>query len=314
MASLLDTVVGLGHFLADRVPSGLPSLPPKPRRENLWRKDGKPLVSRVKAGADLRVAIEESLELLGGLGRLSLSGKRTFVKPNFNSADPFPGSTDLGFLRAAVELLLEAGVKVSLGECSGGVWRPTRRTLARAGVPELARSLGVELIAFEDRPKDWVRLKIPGEHLREVTVPRAAYEAEVMIYLPCLKTHRAARFTLSLKLAVGFMHPGERRSLHMGSLEEKVAELNLIWQPDLILMDGRKAFVAGGPEVGEMVEPGLILASGDLVALDLEALKTLKAYEAQNQLNLALLEFPQIATALKHGLGEPNYLLMESGG
>jgi uncharacterized protein (DUF362 family) len=67
-------------------------------------------------------------------------------------------------------------------------------------------------------------------------------------------------------------------------------------------MDGRKAFVSGGPEKGELVEPGILMASGDMVAIDVEALKVLQSYPAQNRLDGDPYQLPQIATALKHGL------------
>jgi uncharacterized protein (DUF362 family) len=88
----------------------------------------------------------------------------------------------------------------------------------------------------------------------------------------------------------------------MKNLEQKVVEINLFRQPDLIILDGRKAFVSGGPERGELVEPGIIMASGDMVAIDVEALKVLKSYPAQNRLDGDPLESAQIATALKHSL------------
>ena len=163
------------------------------------------------------------------------------------------------------------------------------------------------MIAFDDRAWDWVRVRVYGDYLKEVTVPRSVYEADKIVYLPCMKTHRFARFTLSLKLGVGFMHPGERRALHLGNLEHKVAEINLVWQPDLIIMDGRKAFVSGGPGKGELVEPGVIMASGDLVAIDVEALKILGSYKAKNKLSANPYDSPQIVTALRHGLGAGEY-------
>ena len=310
---MLDTAIGIMHFLTDRTPSNLRSVPPKPPRENAWRRGGKPLVSRARAGEDIRHTLEYCVEALGGLAPLHLRGKRVFLKPNFNSPDPFPGHTDLAFLRAATEMLMDAGARVTVGDSSGGMWRPTRNTFAKTGALDLARSLGVELIAFDDRPADWVQVGIPGNHLKMVTVPRSAYEAEVMVYLPCMKVHRQARFSLSLKLGVGFMHPGERRALHTSNVEEKAAELNLVWQPDLILLDGRKAFVTRGPDKGQVVEPGVVLASGDLVAVDLEALSILQSYPAENRLDSDPLDLPQIATALSHGLGEFDYVSVDGG-
>jgi uncharacterized protein (DUF362 family) len=218
------------------------------------------------------------------------------------------------FLRAVLELLLEAGARVTIGESSGGIWRPTRNVLRKLGVSDLARHLNVELVAFEDRADDWVRIKVNGRYLDTVTVPRSAYEADRIVYLPCMKTHRFARFSGVLKLGVGFVHPGERLALHFGNLEHKVAEINLVWQPDLIIMDGRKAFVSGGPEKGELVEPGVIMASGDLVAIDVEALNILASYKAKNRLLPNPYHSPQIVTALRHNLGSKEYKLLSGAG
>ncbi|MCL5110157.1 MAG: hypothetical protein M1401_15110, partial [Chloroflexi bacterium] len=46
-----------------------------------------------------------------------------------------------------------------------------------------------------------------------------------------------------------------REFLHAGNLEEKVAELSLAWQPDLIVLDGRKAFVTNGPRTAPWWNP-----------------------------------------------------------
>jgi uncharacterized protein (DUF362 family) len=72
-------------------------------------------------------------------------------------------------------------------------------------------------------------------------------------------------------------------------------------------MDGRKAFVSGGPAKGELVEPGFIMASGDLVAIDVEALKILGSYGAKNRLFPNPYDSPQIVAALRHGLGSKEY-------
>jgi len=313
MASTVDKVVGLYHFLTDRVPRNTPLVAPKPRVVNPWCSDGQALVAREIAGGDIGVSVERVIALLGDLGQAIERGDRVLVKPNFNSPDPFPGSTDLAFLRAVIELFLEAGATVTIGESSGGIWRPTENVFRKLGVFELAHRLNVDLLAFEDEADDWVRVKIDGDYLDVVTMPRSAYEADKIVYLPCMKTHGFARFSGALKLAVGFMHPGERRALHARHLQQKVAEISLCWQPNLIIMDGRKAFVSGGPDKGQLVEPGILLASGDLVAIDVEAMRVLLTYEAKNKLAHDPYQSPQIITALEHGLGstEGRYIVVE---
>jgi uncharacterized protein (DUF362 family) len=267
----------------------------------------------VKAKGDIRLAIEQAIALMGNLNQIIGRGDRVFVKPNFNSPDPFPASTDLAFLQVMIEFILEAGVKVTIAESAGAVWRPTRKIFNQLGIPELARKLGVELIAFDDRPNDWVQVNINGDYLSKVIMPRSAYEADRMVYLPCMKTHNLGAFSGAIKLAFGFVAPGQRRSFHLSHLQEKLAEVNLCWQPDLIIMDGRKAFVSGGPNKGQLAEPGLVLASGDLIAIDVEAIRVLLDYRASNKIPANPWELPQIATALKHGLGsgEGKYIVAD---
>mgnify|MGYP006269846951 CR=1 FL=1 len=303
----IDTVAGIYHFLFDRVPKGLDLMPPRPRKENPFRKDGMTLVSKVKVEQDLKSSVAKAVELIGGLGRVVSAGDRVMVKPNFNSDDPYPATTDLDLLKVVVQLLKEAGANVVVGESAGAIWRPTKRVMERLGALRLVTEMGAEVIAFEERDWDWVTVRVDGDYIREVTVPGSVYEADKIVYLSCMKTHQLARFSLSLKLGVGLVHPGERRRMHMGNLERKIAEFNLALQPDLIIMDGRKAFVSGGPAKGELAEPGVIMASGDLVAIDVEALKILGFYTAKNRLFTDPYDSPQIVTALKHGLGSKDY-------
>jgi uncharacterized protein (DUF362 family) len=309
----VDRAIGIQHFLFDRVPRNVSEVPPKPRRQNPWLKDGKPIVSRGGCGPDIRKTVDL---VLAGLGPLSFAisrGDTVLVKPNFNSDDPPPASTDLTFLKVMLEILLELGAKVTVGESSGGIWRPTSKVFNRLHLYELTHSLGVRLIAFEEEHNDWVRIAINGEFLHSVVMPRSAYEADRLVYLPCLKTHRLARYSGALKLAFGFVNPGERRAFHLKYREEKLAEISLCWQPDLIVMDGRKAFVTGGPQRGQVVEPNVILASGDMVAIDVEAVKVLLSYKARNLLFSDPSELPQIITASKHrlGVGKDGYVLVQ---
>jgi len=313
ISSFYEKALGLYHFLTDRTPKNTPVVAPKHRNINPWYHDGLALVARVKGCEDINESVNKVVALLGNLQQVIQRGDRVLVKPNFNSPDPYPGSTNLDFLSAVIEILLEQGARVTIGESSGGIWRPTRNVFRKLGVFELAQRLDIELIAFEDRSDDWVRVKVNGDYLDTVSVPRSAYEADKVVYLPCMKTHNIAGFSGALKLAVGFMHPGERRALHARHLNQKIAEINLCWRPNIIIMDGREAFVSGGPDKGELVRPDLVLASGDLIAIDVEAMKTLLTYGAKNKLSTDPWQSPQVTTALKHnlGVGKGRYVLDE---
>jgi uncharacterized protein (DUF362 family) len=308
-----DRIVGIYHFLGDRVPKDVPTVEPKSRKDNPWVRDNQPIVARARAQRNVRLAVEKAIGLMGSLSQMIAKGDRVFIKPNFNSPDPFPAATDLPFLEAVIELILEAGGRVTIGEAAGAVWRPTTKVFEQRGVPELARKLGVELIAFDDRPDDWVQISVKGNYLTKVVMPRSAYEADKMVYLPCMKTHVLGGFSGAIKVAFGFVAPGQRRGFHRGHLQQKLADVALCWQPDLVIMDGRRAFVTGGPHSGQVVEPDLILVSGDFVAVDVAAIRVLLSYRARNKLPDDPWQLPQIASVSKHGLAprEHKYVVVD---
>ncbi len=95
----------------------------------------------------------------------------------------------------------------------------------------------------------------------------------------------------------------DRGEMHREGLEEKVAKLALVLRPDLIILDGRKAFVTQCPAYGELVEPNVIMAAGDQVAPDVEAVKVLQSYPAENRLGDDSWALPQIKTLTAHGIG-----------
>ena len=272
-------------------------------KENVYKKGAKALVSKVKASPDLKGSIRKAVDLIGGLEKVVSSGDRVIVKPNFNSNDPFPASSDPEFVKAAVSLLYDAGAsQVVIIESSGMPWLPTRNVLDKMGMLKAAKECGAELRVLDGR--EWVDIEIEGKHWKKVSIAKDALEENAkFVWLPCMKTHRYASFSLSLKLAVGILDFKQRRDLHSAFLEEKIAELNLVVHPDLIIMDGRRCFVTGGPDKGLVEEPNVILASGDRIAIDVEALKILQSYKADNKLDMDPWEFPQIRHAVELGLG-----------
>jgi uncharacterized Fe-S center protein len=54
------------------------------------------------------------------------------------------------------------------------------------------------------------------------------------------------------------------------------------------------------------------MASGDMVALDTEAVKILKRYPEENGLDVPLKEMGQLETAQAYGLGSMDYVLLEA--
>ncbi len=283
------------------------------RPENVYVQDGLSLVSKVDAaGRDLKASIKKSVDLIGGFRRSLSPGDRVLLKANFNSADPLPAATDLDFFVATVQLLQAEGITdLAVGDRSGWPALPTHGVMEKLGILSAARELGVRALPFDDGL--WMDVKMGPESRwwDKVTMPQTLKEFDRIVYLCCLKTHRLAGFTGSLKLSVGLTHTAEMPHLHadfrLGRVQEpmylKMLELCLPVGPDLILMDARRAFVTGGPVSGEMVEPGIIMASGDRIAIDVEGVKILQQYPRDNHVQMPVWEMPLIRRAVELGLG-----------
>jgi len=287
---------------------------PHLRTQNVFTRDGKPLVAKVPHlnGDYLQTSIDEALRLLGGLGKAVQPGDRVMLKPNFNCSHALPLSTDLGFLAAVIEILQDAGAKVTVGELSGRYDWPTEKVISNLKVMPVLHRYGVRFINFQY--DEWIPLEVEGRYWKSFRVPRSIYEAEKRVYLANMRCHSSARFTASLKLSVGWIDLQDREVLHKDEdaeiVEAKIAELNLGWQPNLVLLDGRRSTVTWYGR-GEYVYPNVIMASGDMVAIDTEAVKILKGYPEKNLLDIPVEESGQLKVAQENGLGMMDYILVE---
>jgi len=245
----------------------------------------------------------------------SFKGKKTVVKANFNSADAFPASTHIETLEAIIKQLKEAGTKQTiLLERSGmGV---TRRVLEAMGVVQLSKQLGFDIVVLDELGEDdWVRFKpsVPIHWSRGFMVPKVLMEADRIVQTCCLKTHRfGGHFTLSLKNSVGLVAeyvPNEdydyMRELHSSPHQRRmIAEINLAYKPDIVIMDGFEAFVNGGPEKGKKVNPNMILTGNDRVAIDAVGVAILRHFGTTEEVSHGrIFEQQQIARAAELGIG-----------
>jgi uncharacterized protein (DUF362 family) len=269
-------------------------------RHNVFTGDGKSLVSKVPCQGALNRDIHGAVAAIGGFQRLVWPGDTILLKPNLNTADPLPAASDPPFVRAVIELLYEHGAgKVVVGESSMFALS-TRNVLRKSGMLQAAQEAGAEVVVFDEG--DWVPVRTGGDDLRRVALARAGLEADKIVSVCCLKTHFLAGFSVSLKLAMGFVRPRDRIGMHLGRLQQKLADLNLVIAPDLILVDGRRCFISGGPASGELRQPNLILASGDRVAVDVEAIRVIQSYPGHS-LNRDPWELVLIQRAVELGLG-----------
>ena len=224
------------------------------------------------------------IEALKTLAVNPAQNKDVLIKPNFNTADPAPGSTHNDTLLALVDELWRMGARtISLGERS---YPPTRKVMREKGVLPLLQEKGVRIIDFDELPiRDWVEVHPRDSHWPAgFRVARPILETECLVSTGCLKTHQhGGVFTLSLKLHVGvvptFRHGFDYMKVlhHSPWQQEMIAEINEPFSPALILMDGVDVFVDGGPATGTRAAGNLMLAATDRVAADAVGVAVLRA-------------------------------------
>ncbi len=234
------------------------------------------VVSVVKRrGRTIEATVRDAVEQAGGLGGIIDSNSRVLVKPNL--VTPIKSGTgvitDCQVTEAVVKLALEQNpAEVVVGEGSGygydvvGARADTLEAFKISGTGEMAERLGVDLIDL-NRDK-YVDVDIPDRYIMDkVKIARAAFESDVIISVPVLKTHRRTIVTLSLKNMKGVMPSREKKKTHRLGLEHAIVDLNLAAKPDFTVVDGLVGL--GGLWEGEDAENmDLILAGEDPVAVD----------------------------------------------
>ncbi len=271
------------------------------------------LVSKVQASENLRTNIEKAVDLIGGFSQFIQPGDLVTIKPNMNTADPYPASSDADFIQALGEALLAAGAgKLQIMDAS------TQRVCTRdvgeeIGLCDVAMNLNADFISLDEHP--WIKQQFPqGKYLKSGHIGEPALKMGKLVVAPCLKTHFIAKFTASMKVLMGLLKRQDRLKMHLRKLEYKIADLASYFNPTLVVMDARKVFVTKGPASGQIETPNVILASPDMVAIDVEGVRILQSYNAQNKLTQPVWEIGQIARAKEIGFGatsDENITLIE---
>lgn len=250
-------------------------------------------------------------ETLRGLAVNPVKGKNVLIKPNFNTADPVPGSTHNDTLLALVDELWAMGASsILLGERS---YLPTREVMDEKGIVPLLEQKDVQIIDFDElKEEDWIEFKPENSHWPNgFRIAKPILDTECLVSTCCLKTHQfGGVFTMSLKLHVGVVPTFRHGHTYMGDLhnspfqQKMIAEINQPFSPDLIVLDGIDAFVDGGPMTGKRKKGNVFLSSTDRVAIDAVGLAVLKVLGSNTAImNRKIFDQDQIARAVELGIG-----------
>ncbi len=248
--------------------------------------------------------VNKSLELLG---INPVKDKNVILKPNFNTADPPPASSSMETIKQLIIKLKEMGAKsITVAERSGPA--NTAEVFENKGLFTLAQELDFKIVNLSDASKEEFALKKPKDtHWKEGFLFAKIYDdAKCIVETCCLKTHMyGGHFTLSLKNAVGLVPREYMDELHSSKHQRKmIAEINSIYKPDLILMDGLVTFIDGGPMQGTREEANVFISGTDKIAMDAIGVAILRILGTTPEVtNGSIFEQEQIKRAVELGVG-----------
>jgi uncharacterized protein (DUF362 family) len=212
--------------------------------------------------------IDEVVRRTGDLDFIK-PGQKVLIKPNVNSDDPAPGTTNPASLAEMVRLVKAKGAYVIVGDRSNPAWN-TIAAMKKTGIYDAAKNAGAdEIIGFENA--EYIRVKPEKANYwpNGFRIPKLLAEVDHIISVPVLHTHSIAGHSLAIKNLVGLILPADRMLFHSSrKIDEMIAEISLAVKPSLTVIDGTRAFITGGPSHGTVAETKVYLASGDTLMAD----------------------------------------------
>jgi uncharacterized protein (DUF362 family) len=209
-----------------------------------------------------------------GLRELNLvPAGRTLVKPNLVSAGKmFPHAHTRpefaeGLLRALRDVGGDSMSELAVGERCG-ITVPTRAAFEGSGFDQvLSRVGGVKRYLFEEVPQVEIRYTHEKRLRDYVFTPEPIAKADFFVNAPKFKAHPWTTVTFSMKNYIGIQDDRHRLIDHDHRLNEKIADLQYIIQPQFICID---AIIAGQ---GRMLTPKpfdmkLVIMGNNQVAFD----------------------------------------------
>ena len=204
-----------------------------------------------------------------------VKGKTVLLKPNI-LMDAVPEkaiTTHPAFCEAIIRLVREWGVsRIFIGD-SPGLQGPNFSPRL-SGLSEVISKNEVEWVDFT---KGKMELECPnGKVHRCFSVCGILKEVDLVINLPKLKTHQLMYYTGAMKNIFGLIPSVAKSPFHVRypsreAFASMIVDLNLLNKPVYSFMDAVIGMEGAGPAAGSPKQIGLILASSNILAIDVAA-------------------------------------------
>jgi uncharacterized protein (DUF362 family) len=195
------------------------------------------------------------------------------IKPNLCSSQPYysGATTDPRLLEETIKIFKEHSKEIVVME-SDGFSSSAHEAAEKTGVLDVCSYFEVP---FVNLSKDiLIPVKRDLKALSNVKMPRTFLKADFLINLPVMKTHILTGVSLGMKNMFGVV-PG-RKSTYHSKLSDAICDVSKIRKPNLTVLDGIIGMEGEGPVSGSPKKMDLILASQDVLALDITACRVMR--------------------------------------
>ena len=217
------------------------------------------------------------------------------IKPNICAPMPYytGATTDLRLLEEVIKFFKDTAQEIAVIE-SDNFSTTAEEAAEKTGVMDVCNYFEVPFVNLSSD----IMIPVKNEAVKainNVRIPRTFLKADFLINLPVMKTHILTDVSLGLKNMFG-VSPEKKSSYH-SKLSDAICDITKIRAPDLNIMDGIIGMEGKGPISGKPKKMDLILASTDILALDVTACRVMR-------INPAYVD--HIQKAAYYGLGEAN--------
>jgi uncharacterized protein (DUF362 family) len=227
-------------------------------------------ITRAKSYEDCTKAVEEGLNLIGGLQARDPS-KPIVIKPNLCiDTDPTKGAnTNVAVVGALIQSLREAGHSnpIRIVE-SDSIAKTAESVFEKLGYKRLAedrRRLGEDVKCIDLTKEPTTRIRLDGAFFQEVELPTILLGERTYISISKIKTHGLTTLTGTLKNQFGCL-PTKAKSHFHRKIDQVILDLNRAIPCDLCIADGIVALE--GVTTGTPRNLGILLLGRDPVAVD----------------------------------------------
>lgn len=227
--------------------------------------------------SEVQTAVENAVNLIGGIEKYVKKGDKVVIKPNLVSRKKPDEAvtTHPDFLRAVIVMAENAGGEVTIAESPGGPYNAAmlKSVYSACGIDKAIEGTNAKLnfdTAFTE-----VHFS-EGRTVKNIPIINPILDADVIISLPKLKTHAMTSYTGAVKNLFGVIPGTHKAELHFRLDERKafcsmLVDLHECVKPAISIMDAVWGMEGNGPTAGQSRHIGLVMASANAHALDLTA-------------------------------------------